>query len=64
MKKSYAAAPRPCDTMKMVVIPDFKQNIDNTTLFLRMNLPVEYTEIRQERVSKAMLNKPSQGNNY
>ena len=62
--KSYTATPRPCDTMKIAVIPDFKHNKDNTTLVMQINLPVEYTEIRQERVSKAMLNKPSQGNNY
>ena len=51
MMESYKKSPKPCATMNMVVIPNMETDnkIKNTTI-IYVNLPVEYTEIKQERV--------------
>ena len=52
MKQSNGVLPEPCSTMKLVAVPDFQhfKNLDNKTFRIIVNYPVEYTEIKDERV--------------
>ena len=53
MLESYRAVPEPCTTMKVVVLPDIQkeEGMDNDILKFRIEFPVEYTEIKHERVN-------------
>ena len=50
IRESFKASPQPCDTMKMMIIPEIKQTRDKKIFKIQVNFPVEYKEIRQERV--------------
>ena len=53
MLESYQATPEPCTTMKMGVVPNIQNSdkIDNKTISFVITFPVEYTEIKEERVN-------------
>ena len=52
MRESYQANPEPCTTMKVVVVPDIQYNekLGDQDLRLVLFFPVEFTEIKQEKV--------------
>ena len=61
MGQSYRIRPRPCSTMKMIVVPDMqeiefckeemeKNQFCKHAIKLRIRFPNDYTEIKQERV--------------
>ena len=53
MMESYQATPEPCTTMKIGVVPNIQNTskIDNNTIRFAITFPVEYTEIKEERVN-------------
>ena len=54
MMKSFEAFPDPCTTMKLVVVKDIgnKKEMANDTLRINIKFPVDFTEIKHERVCK------------
>ena len=50
MMESFKLRPRPCETMKMVVIPELKQLDEEKKFRIQVTFPVEYTEIRHDKV--------------
>ena len=52
MMESYKATPEPCTSMKVVVGKDINslQKKSNNTLNINVIYPVEFTEIKQEKV--------------
>ena len=53
MLESYRAAPTPCTTMKVVAVPDIQkqERLDSNNLAVTVTFPVEYTEIKHEKVN-------------
>ena len=54
MMESYKATPEPCTSMKIIVAKDVNdlEKKPNDTLNINVIYPVEYTEIKQEKVKK------------
>ena len=52
--ESYKATPEPCTSMKIIVAKDINdlEKKPNDTLNINVIYPVEYTEIKQEKVKK------------
>ena len=52
MLESYQANPEPCTTMKVVVVPDtqYNEKVGDQDLRLVLFFPVEFTEIKHEKV--------------
>ena len=61
-KNSYKEKPKPCSTMKILVVTDMqtpqkifgKQDHAEGPLVIHAYFPMDYTEIKQERVSYPM----------
>ena len=54
MMESYKGTPGPCTSMKIIVAKDVNdlEKKPNDTLNINVIYPVEYTEIKQEKVKK------------
>ena len=54
MRESYRSTPEPCTSMKIVVQKDIdiKKNKPNNTININCVFPVEFKEIKQEKVKK------------
>ena len=62
-KNSYKVKPKPCSTMRILVVTDMQmpqkmlggQNHAEGPLEIIVNFPIDYTEIKQERVSMPII---------